>query len=180
MPRSSRWLSAVTLIGCASNGPSDRVSHPAPADPPDDSMTAAEMVAQLESNGSIPLLDRTKTLAGIDANGDGIRDDVGRYIDEHHPMLHGAARQLAAALQASLLVDVGDATALGDVALQVSRAVDCLDRSTLKIENLPEPEVLAELQAITTNTKIRLLAYLQFNAALDGTLSFPLEGEVCD
>jgi len=178
---SGRWLSTALLIGCASAGPTDRPVHPAPGDPPETPLTPGQIIEQLEADQVIPMLDRTKTLRGIDENADGIRDDIELYIERYHPALSAPARQLAAALQSSLLVDLTDAKALGEVAVQISRAVDCLDRSGLNIQNMPDdPDVLDELQAITANTKQRMLAYLAFNAALDGTLSFPLEGEVCD
>jgi hypothetical protein len=127
------------------------------------------------------MLDRTHTLGGIDENKDGIRDDVEAYIDGHYPNLREPARQLAAALQSALLVDHADPTALGEVAVQIARAVDCVDRSGMNIQNKPDdPDVLDELQAITANTKMRMISYMLFNQALDGTLSFPLEGDVCD
>ena len=183
MPVSGRWLSTALLLGCASRGPTDRPAHAPPADPAgtETPPTPTELVEQLEAHGSIPMLDRENTLRGIDENNDGIRDDVEIYIHWHYPKLEAPARQLAAALQASLLVDLGNAEALGEVAMQVARAVDCVDRSGLDIQNKPDdPHVLDDLQAITANTKHRMLAYLAFNAALDGTLSFPLEGDACD
>ena len=185
MPMSDRWLSTAFLVGCASAGPTERPVHSPPDDPHHEEapLTPEQLILELEADGFIPRLDRTRTLAGIDANDDGIRDDVERYIRAHYPPLEAPARQFARALQSSLLVDLRDADALGEVAVQISRAVDCLDRSGLKIQNKPDdPDVLDELQAITANTRHRMRAYIKFNAALDGTLSFPLplEGDVCD
>ena len=181
---SGRWLSTALLIGCASAGPTDRPVHSPPDDragTPAPPPTPEELIEQLEVEGAIPTLDRTQTLGGIDENKDGIRDDIELYIDRHYPKLREPARQLAAALQSALLVDHADATALGGVAVQVARAVDCVDRSDLNIKNKPDdPDVLDVLQAITANTKMRVISYMLFNQALDGTLSFPLEGEVCD
>jgi len=181
---SGRWLSTAVLIGCASAGPTDRAVHSPPDDragTPAPPPTAEELIEQLEAEGAIPWLDRTPTPGGIDDDKNGIRDDIEVYIDAHYPNLREPARQLAAALQSSLLVDRTDAKALGEVAVQIARAVDCVDRSGFKIQNRPDdPDVLDELQAITANTKMRMIAYMLFNQALDGTLSFPLEGAVCD
>ena len=184
---SGRWLCAALLIGCASKGPTDRPAHSQPESPGASGTTAPpptpdELIQVLEDQGAIPRLDRTHTLGGIDDDQDGIRDDIEGYIDTHYEPLRAPARQLAAALQASLLVDREDPKALGDVALQIARAVDCVDASGFKIQNKPDdPDVLDELQAITANTKLRMTAYMLFNQALDGTLSFPLKDEVvCD
>ncbi len=40
-----------------------------------------EQIAQLEKSGQIPSLDRTNTLLGIDANNNGVRDDIEAYIN---------------------------------------------------------------------------------------------------
>lgn len=185
MAMSGRWLSTAFLIGCASAGPVDRPAHSPPDDragTPTPELTPEELVEQLEFEGAIPQLDRTHTLGGIDAKEkNGIRDDIELYIDGHYPNLLAPARQLAAALQASLLVDHADPEAVGEVALQIARAVDCVDRSGFKIQNKPDdPDILDELQALTANTKRRMISYMLFNEALDGTLSFPLDGDVCD
>ena len=183
---SGRWLSTALLIGCASAGPVDRPAHSPPDDraggTPTPALTPDELIEQLEVEGAIPTLDRTHTLGGIDEDKkDGIRDDIELYIDAHYPNLRAPARQLAAALQASLLVDHTDPEAVGEVALQIARAVDCVDRSGFKIQNKPDdPDILDELQALTANTKLRMISYMLFNQALDGTLSFPLdEKQVC-
>ena len=180
----ARWLITALLIGCASAGPVDRPAHPPPDDhagTPTPALTPEELVEQLEVDGAIPLLDRTHTLGGIDEDKkDGIRDDIELYIDVHYSKQRAPARQLAAALQASLLVDHADPEAVGAVALEIARAVDCVDRSGFKIKNKPDdPDILDELQALTANTKRRMISYMLFNQALDGTLSFPLDGTVC-
>ena len=188
MGTSGRWLCTALLIGCASKGPTDRPDYSPPDEGPGVTLetttpaTPEELIQELEDQGAIPKLDRTNTLGGIDVDNDGIRDDIGDYIDTHYTPLQKPARQLAAALQSSLLVDRADAKALGDVAVQIARAVDCVHASGMKIQNKPDdPDVLDELQALTANTKLRMIAYMLFNQALDGTLSFPLKDEeVCD
>jgi hypothetical protein len=185
MPMSSRCLIAALLLGCGPRGATDRPVRPPPDDPAETTTppTLAELVEQLESADFIPELDREHTVAGIDEDGDGIRDDVGLYIAARYEKLIGPAQQLAKALQASLLVDLEDPDALGQVAMDIARAVDCVDRSVANIQNKPDdPDVIDDLQAITANTKHRMRSYLAFNSALDGTLSFPypLEGDVCD
>jgi hypothetical protein len=185
MPMSGRWLSAALLIGCKPAGPANRPAHPPPDDPAETTTppTSEELVEQLEASSSIPDLEREHVVAGIDVDQNGIRDDVDKYIYARYPKLIGPAQQLAKALQASVLVDLEDPVALGHVAMDIARAVDCVDRSVENIVNKPDdPDVIDALQAITANTKHRMRSYLAFNSALDGTLSFPypLEGDVCD
>ena len=40
-----------------------------------------EAFSQLEARGELPVLDRTDTIAGIDANQNGVRDDIEAFIN---------------------------------------------------------------------------------------------------
>jgi len=68
-----------------------------------------EQIEDLERKGKLPKLDRTNTLTGIDANNNGIRDDIEAYIEHNYiPEIRKAARQEARSIQKTLLIPPGD------------------------------------------------------------------------
>ena len=142
-----------------------------------------EQLAALENSGAIPKLERGNTLQGIDANGNGVRDDVEAYINANYtmPLQRAAALQAAKAFQATLLVDPSNVQA---AKVTASRVIDGLNWIFSRFDGAPatkDPsQVSKELEAITTNTKQRLLAYLAYNKALDGTSSALPEGDTCE
>ena len=130
-------------------------------------------IAALEAAGTLPVLDRSASIAGSDENRDGVRDDVETFIESlpdataqkralrrmHRSMVaamtgrEGAARAGASAVACLAMAYGGDAVAkLGDV---------------LKV---------------TVNTLERFRAYMAHDAALSGS-SFeyvPCDGDVPD
>ena len=54
--------------------------NPVPAEPPL-ALSLKEQIAKLEKSGQVPTLDRTSSLLGIDANNNGVRDDIEAYIN---------------------------------------------------------------------------------------------------
>ena len=117
--------------------------------------TPKEQVSALETSGFIPQLDRGTSLTG------------------------SAALQTAKALQHALVVNLTDATAVKAVDRQISYGINCIYKRFA--DNSPPPaRVTQELESVTTNTKERLLAYLQFNKALDGTSSALPQGDTCE
>ena len=132
---------------------------------------------------AIPYLDRTPTLSGVDANANGVRDDIDKYIASKYtiPAQAKAATQLARSMQSSILVDKTDASAVKAVALSIDRSVNCLhDRFTNTSGELAASAVLHILQSLTANTKTRLIAYLQFSSAMNGTVGTLPEGDTCE
>ncbi|MDR3163084.1 MAG: hypothetical protein LBT81_04415 [Helicobacteraceae bacterium] len=91
--------------------------------------------------------------------------------------------QEARALQAAVLADINDSLAVNKIRIQQARSIKCLF-STLNDSSLyPYAKAYAistELEAITTNTKERLLAYLAFNHAMDGTATASPKGDTCE
>ena len=69
--------------------------------------TPQQKVAQLEASGQLPPLERLPLLGGMDANRDGVRDDIALHIEKTYsdPVQRRAAMQMARAYQAMLLVD---------------------------------------------------------------------------
>jgi hypothetical protein len=112
-----------------------------------------------------------QTLAGIDSDGDGIRDDVQRWIASvslTDTQKRRALSQLARIHQA-LIVSLGDRTALASLDSARVRAHDC-------IESFWGPSGLAaavgDLKAQTLNTRERAIAYSRANTALGATSRF--------
>lgn len=103
-----------------------------------------------------------KSVAGIDANHDGVRDDLEKLIDENwgsDPKVKSAARQLAKSLQESIVhPDTADERGLF--------AVDCL------FYIVPEKagEIIDRLQAAAANTYPRVRALVKESARFSGKI----------
>jgi hypothetical protein len=134
-----------------------------------DSITLPTSLQTLQAQGVLPVLDTNPSLAGIDANANGVRDDVETLIAAQSDSAAQKASelQLAKALQATLLVDTTNAEATATVALNLNRGVTDIwsnyssDVASGKVK---------WLQQITVNTMQRLTAYEDFNHAMDGTV----------
>lgn len=163
---------ALTLLGCGGGGSS--------VDP---AASPAQRVAQLEASGELPKLDRTDSIAGIDANANGVRDDIEQHIENKHtePAQRKAAMQTARAYQQMLLVDKSDAMELERVSQASWRTVGCERLAFPGPEGAKQSWKMAqEVKAMTTNTKERLKAFLAYNKARSGSVSSMPEGDACD
>lgn len=154
-----------TAVGCGGGGASDTLFS-STAIPPD--------ITEDASAG----------LQGIDANTNGIRDDIDQLIATKYaetPAERKAAEQNARALQRVLSVTTkAEALAASD---QSSRAINCLG-DTLEGSNEEGKErwiaASEEIQALTANTRERLKRYLEYCKFLGGEiLHFPTES-TCD
>lgn len=90
-----------------------------------------EAFAQLEARGELPVLDRTDTIAGIDANQNGVRDDIEAFINSlpDTPLQKKRLYNLQRALNNAMLVDLKDKYRLREAANDVSRSVTCVSIS---------------------------------------------------
>lgn len=167
---------AVALTGCGGGGTAGSTSGAG------SSRTPQEEIALLEANGELPVLEREPTLGGIDANTNGVRDDIERHIEKKYtePAQRKAAMQTARAYQQMLLVDKSDVVALENVSGTGFRAIVCLNRIFSGEDVANSSLVRTDIKAITTNTKQRLLAYLAYNKARDGSVSRLPEGDTCE
>ena len=111
------------------------------------------------------------SLAGFDANGNGIRDDIERYLAMTYPQsaktraaLLGVSKQFQAALLSTSPSDVS-ATIAGYRA--TAGAIDCL----WYINPSVAEQVRRALFARQLNTKARSLAYVAYNRALSGVVT---------
>ena len=134
-----------------------------------------EAVAKLEASGDLPSLDRSSSLAGPDANGNGIRDDIDSWIQRHMASAaqKAALAQGARATQRTLTVDVGNEAALRAVVVEQHAAIKCAVRRGVASTDL------MTLQGLTANTKERASAYMKYNEALDGSVVESPEGDGC-
>jgi hypothetical protein len=110
------------------------------------------------------------TLEGIDSDGDGIRDDIQRYIALTYPdseKLRAGLTQITRVVQEALLVRDDKPLSL-NAASSSDRASECLRY----ILGPSSPDVQNELYARFLNTVARSRAYLAYDAQLFGGI-FP-------
>jgi len=170
----------LALAGCG-GGKGAGTSPKTPPPPPEP--TPQEKIAQLEASGKLPQLERLPLVEGIDADGDGVRDDIADHIRKTYtdPVQYRAAMQVARAYQAMLLVDTHDHIALQAVSDQMMRAIACEATAFTGPSGLRQGEEMArDVRAMTTNTKERLQAYLAYNKARSGSVSVRVEGSSCE
>jgi hypothetical protein len=167
-------LAPLALAACGHS--SDPPSPPAPPSP-------SEQLVQLEQEGKLPALDRSASVAGTDANGNGVRDDVDNWLAHRFTdtQQRAAATQMAKAVQEAVLVDSTSPAASKVVSQHLANAMNCLFARFPDNQGAQAPAAVGqEIEAVTTNTKPRLLAYLGYNKSRDGTaLSLP-KGDTCE
>jgi hypothetical protein len=170
----------LALAGCGGGkgaGTSPKAPPPPPEPPPQ------EKIAQLEASGQLPQLERLPLIGGVDADNDGVRDDIADHIRKTYtdPVQYRAAMQMARVHQAMLLVDKHDHIALQEVSEHSMKAIACLHQVFSLGDGPPEgTRVREEIRSMTTNTKERLQAYLAYNKARSGSISVRPEGSVCE
>lgn len=136
---------------------------------------------RLDSLG-LPVLDRTSTVAGIDADQNGIRDDIQAYINTTYPVpeQQKAVSQYARSLQAKLLVNPKDKYQVRASSDASVKGMSCIYEK-VPVDNSPQAaRVVGEIFSLTTNTKQRLKAYMAFDQAMDGAVISLPTGKVCD
>jgi hypothetical protein len=182
---------AITLTACAlllsacgggsgSSGSSGTTSTPATA-------TSAEVatlkatIQQLEASGKLPNLDRSSSIAGPDANSNGVRDDIEAYVASLPitPVQKSAAIQHAKVFQQKITVDLNDPAALNRVSNLGSRATNCIGDVFMPAYQ-DGYELGSKLEAMTANTKERAKQYLAYNRARSGSVSSEPTGNTCD
>jgi hypothetical protein len=136
-----------------------------------------------EASGQLPQLERLPLIGGVDADNDGVRDDIADHIRKTYtdPVQYRAAMQMARAFQLALLTDLHDAIALRGASDASNRAIVCaISAFPGDSGRITRSRMLRELESMTTNTKERLQAYLAYNKAQSGSVSTEPEGATCD
>ena len=154
---------ALTDGCCHSDYPDtdpDCLSEP-PTDPSDPPGGGAELPPDPGEAGKV-------TLEGIDSDGDGLRDDVQRYIALTYPdslKTRAALRQFALTLNKTTLESPDEESALRNTELE-ARASECLwyihAEQSIQMSDLLMAEYL--------NTLDRSRAYLEYNSKLGGNV----------
>lgn len=108
------------------------------------------------------------TLEGIDADGDGVRDDIQRYIAityPNDPNLQTALTHVFSGFDQTLRPSVPSV----EEALQITSEIDRAEYCVIYLTNADGfIEVLGHLKARILNTLDRTNAYLEYDAQLDG------------
>ncbi len=168
-PMSFLWL-PIVLTACGGGGHLGVESGTASA-------TAAAPALTQEPG----TLDRSSTLTGMDANRDGIRDDINKWLEAQAftALQQKAVAQLARAFQELLLVDANDKAAARAAADKDSQAIGCVYLAFRPDSERPS-KIASQIEALTANTKERAMQYIKYNAALGG-MAFTLPDKpVCD
>lgn len=146
-------------------------------------MDDQEKLGALEDAGIIPRLERNATLEGVDDNANGVRDDIDQYIQTNYPKKEhvSSLTQMAISMQQTLLVDINDRIAVKKANQKVVEAINCIYSKFDRTVGEESPaSASAKIESLTTNTKQRLLGYLAYNKALDGTSWATPDGDTCE
>ena len=104
---------------------------------------------------------------GPDTNADGVRDDIGEYVDKtlpHDPLARQAAMQYARATRATLGCPAVRDAAVAAVAVEF-RALECMQ---FVFAPGAETAVYMEIDARTSDTDARVAAYMERERLLGG------------
>ena len=128
--------------------------------------------------------DMTAGLKGVDANNNGIRDDIDRLIALKYsgtPALKKAAEQKARALQKFMEASTKQQVLFaGDEIRRASRCVyKILPENTSSVEKLRD-SLSKEVEALTANTKERFTKYWDSSALAGGSVFEQPAEPVCD
>lgn len=194
MKRIITLLSIAVLTGCNT---SDKPSTSIPQN--SEIVKTPELIEELKSQPTIddqfsvlydkfePILDRTDSLTGPDENNDGIRDDIGAFIDalEVEEPVRKALKQNARYTQENLYHDWSEknegnivkAMRMGDKYLKVMACEEFVGIPTRDGTNISKT-----ITALTYNTKARTMAYLAYSHLQDGSVStlLPAEAQYCE
>jgi hypothetical protein len=163
-------LALGVLTGCGGGGGD---AAPAPAEP------TATVMTKLQTSGALLALDRSAAVAGPDANGDGVRDDVTAWIGAqgYAADLPKAVAQLAKSYQTVLTLTLTDDAAVRAARLASSDAVECIMQKALSIE--AGYKAVADLRRVTVNTDARVAAYLKYVELVNDTVARAPQGDGC-
>lgn len=117
---------------------------------------------------SLAALDRTSTVAGVDADGDGVRDDIFEFVAASKistPSGRSAALNAARALRVAQTVDLTDGRAVEAAAQSLARAYACLDTRGGETGRVDGNVLFVDLEIMMANTPARVAAYEAFDVA---------------
>lgn len=149
-----------------------------------------EQLAELESAGELPALDRSSSIPGPDADSNGIRDDIDAYITALpvSDAMKKATRQVARVQQKALTIDLNDRVALlalSDASMASTACMSEMAETGASLEQHSKVRraahaIALKIEAITANTPERADRYMAYMGALHGTTTTYPEGKVCE
>ncbi|MCL1962086.1 MAG: hypothetical protein FWG56_10015, partial [Desulfovibrionaceae bacterium] len=142
--------------------------------------TLAAQIAQLERQGGYPTLDRSASIAGPDANQNGVRDDIEAWIntlDVTEPQ-RKALMQEAKVLQQTLLIDLTDKAAIQRSGEELEASGKCGGDRFTPYEAFAK--LSDKIEAMTANTRQRAERYMQYNKAASGSVTESPRGDTCE
>ena len=144
-------------------------------------LLAALLAAAMTFAGESRAGGQGRTVAGIDIDGNGVRDDVDAWLSARFPEpgQRAAALQAAKALQAVLTLPEGQQAARA-ASRRVTDAAQCVFMRFPVASNTNPAVVSHELEALTFNTPPRQRAYRAYNKALSGSVAPLPEGNTCE
>lgn len=166
---------SVSACGGGSSDPNSPSKTQAPAAAP---TSISQAIAQAETSGQIPALNRDDTVTGPTTNG--VRNDIVAYINSlpDTPVQKEALLQDAAAIQSSLTVDTTNQAALLGVGQMIMKSSHCMFQ---QYGTTVASQKGGDLEKFTVNTKTRFDAYDKFNTAMSGTtLKSVISGDDCE
>ena len=176
--KTTRLLGLVALgvlTGCGGGGgAATPVVEPTPV-----VESTVVVMTKLQTSSAVLSLDRSTAVAGTDANGDGVRDDVTAWVvaQGFAGDLPKAAAQLAKAYQSVLMLTLTDDTAVRTARLASSDAVECVMQKAPSIE--AGYKAVADLRRVTVNTDARVKAYLSYVELVNDTVVRAPQGDGC-
>lgn len=173
-----RWAPLVLAasLGACNSGSNDSSTTPANATPAN--ATPAETIRSMEASGALPVLDRSASLAAPDADGNGVRDDVERYIAQlpDAQVEKRALTQLSRALSAAITADTANDAQLRAAGGALVDSINCVWR--VYPAEVASDKVEA-IRKVTINTRERFEAYGRYNRARSGSVVTLESGDTC-
>jgi len=174
-------FAALLLTSCGQDdsGSTSPISTPSPSPTPP---STSELINAAEQRGELPSLDRSSTINGVDANANGVRDDLDVYIAKLavSPEQQASLAQQAKATLQAMTAATTDRNAMDAARLAEARAINCVYSRLPPTGDKAAGRLSQELEDLTLNTRSRIQAYISYGIASDGTVLPSPEGNTCD
>lgn len=166
--RPSRLLRPVLLIVLLSAAIAACGGPNAPSSTETPPRNFKEAFQQLEAKGKLPILDRTDTIEGVDANHNGVRDDIEAWIASlpDTELQKHRLTVLHQAIKRGMMANLKNEDDLREAGDDVFAAAYCAADAFPGIDPYHDTMV----RNFTVNTRQRYKAYGKFNAALNGAV----------
>ncbi|MGI4777882.1 MAG: hypothetical protein ACRYGA_07130 [Janthinobacterium lividum] len=125
-------------------------------------------------------VDRSKDIAGPDANANGVRDDIESWINAQpiDERQRKSLMQEARVTQRTLVVNLKDEAALQKTGEGFAASAKC-GGDSFPIYSMFS-RLADKIEALTANTKERAARYMQYNAARSGSSTTHPSGDACE